>query len=144
MEGVIKVFRNLVITELMVRPSHSSTGPIKQEHLETLFIWVRRMNKTRNLMAGIVDSRLCIKDMALGGFPYVCIGKPYMHFCKDLHLYWDISQCLYREAFISANALNRWAWPHTYGTCKHDDLYPISSKCIANYILPISGQFFSV
>ena len=80
-------------------------------------------------MAGIVDSRLWIKDTALWSFPYICIGKPYVHIGHDLHLYWDISQCLYREAIMSANALIRWVWPRARGTCKHDDLCPISSNC---------------
>ena len=28
---------------------------------------------------------------------YICIGKPYTYICNDLHLHWDILQCLYRK-----------------------------------------------
>ena len=53
---------------------------------------------------------------------HVCIGKPYMHICNDLHLYWDVSQCLYREA--SANALIRWAWPRAHVNVKTFTRFP--------------------
>ena len=53
----------------------------------------------------IFDSRLWIRDMAPKVFPYVWTGKSDMCICNDLHLYWHISQCLYREAIPAKSAM---------------------------------------
>ena len=50
---------------------------------DIIFIWARRI-KTRNLMVGIHASELKLWHFEVF---HVCIGKPYMHICNDLHLY---------------------------------------------------------
>ena len=37
---------------------------------------------------------------------YVCAGKSYMCICNDLYRFWDISQCLYREAIFAQTAMH--------------------------------------
>ena len=52
---------------------------------------------------------------------HVCVGKPYMYICSDLHVYWDISMHLQR--FMPMHYISG------YAHAKPDNLYSICSNC---------------